>query len=357
MGMLSRRVFLLIYLATGLVAQKLQRQEEQPPQQPLDPIPPPPDVPPPDPNNPGGTLSPDPNKPFAPPFNPGPPIVPADYSYALNGGNGPTSWQSSNPQCAGKMQSPLELSIGPLVGVSYPPLRWEGHWDVRDNGFVLANIYQGVQVQFVGEGQPRLRGGPLPSDFLLSHVNFYWGNDSGSLHSIDRHFFGMELHLVHYKRLYGSYVNATKESDGIAIVAMFLSISQKNNLGMSTLVGALSGIRNPGSSIPLYGDAMMWLKNFQTIDHYYSYSGSLPHPPCNEIVTYIVLENPGTVGIKQLRDFQKVRTPEGPLIQNRRPVQLRNGRPIYYCNYSSATKLYTNISVFCIVQILIFTFK
>jgi hypothetical protein len=31
----------------------------------------------------------------------------------------------------------------PLVGVSYPPLRWEGHWEVRESGFILANIYQG----------------------------------------------------------------------------------------------------------------------------------------------------------------------------------------------------------------------
>lgn len=45
--------------------------------------------------------------------------------------------------CAGKAQSPIELSDVPLVGVSYPPLRWEGHWDVRDSGFILANIYQG----------------------------------------------------------------------------------------------------------------------------------------------------------------------------------------------------------------------
>jgi Eukaryotic-type carbonic anhydrase len=78
---------------------------------------------------------------------------------------------------------------------------------VRESGFILANIYQGgkclnnklrqnyfnsrseisVQVQFVGEAPPRLRGGPLPSDYLLSHVNFYWGNEMGSLHSIDNH--------------------------------------------------------------------------------------------------------------------------------------------------------------------------
>jgi len=78
--------------------------------------------------------------------------------------------------------------------------------------------------------------------------------------------------------------------------------SQKNNLGMATLVSGLSGIRNPGSSIPIYGDAMMWLKNFNYLDHYYSYSGSMPHPPCTELVTYIVMENPGTIGIKQVCD-------------------------------------------------------
>lgn len=35
----------------------------------------------------------------------------------------------------------------------------------------------------------------------------------------------MEAHLVHYKRLYGSYVNATKEMDGLAIVAIFFMVS------------------------------------------------------------------------------------------------------------------------------------
>ncbi|CAB3382597.1 Hypothetical predicted protein [Cloeon dipterum] len=353
-------VFLLLVftLAKHILAAKRQKRQDEQPAPPSDPIPPPPDVPQPDPNNPSGTLAPDPNKPFAPPYNPGPPITPVDYTYSLNGGNGPSSWQSSNPQCAGKMQSPIELSDVPLVGVSYPPLRWEGHWDLRDEGFILANIYQGVQVQFVGDGPPRLRGGPLPTDFMLSHVNFYWGNETGSIHSIEKHFFGMEAHMVHYKRRYGSYVNATKEQDGIAIVAVFFTASQKNNMGMATLVAGLSGIRNPGSSIPLYGDAMMWLKNFNYIDHYYSYAGSHPHPPCNEIVTYIVMENPSIIGIKQIRDFQKVRTSEGPLIQNRRPVQPRNGRQIFYCNYSRADEISTlPVIVFTSIQIFIFVFK
>jgi len=35
----------------------------------------------------------------------------------------------------------------------------------------------------------------------------------------------MEAHMVHYKRLYGSYVNASKEMDGLAIVAIFFMVS------------------------------------------------------------------------------------------------------------------------------------
>lgn len=64
---------------SGLGAERVKRQ---------DPPPPPPDTPQPDPNNPQGQPPLDPNKPFAPPFNPGPPIVPADYTYSLNAGNG-----------------------------------------------------------------------------------------------------------------------------------------------------------------------------------------------------------------------------------------------------------------------------
>lgn len=37
--------------------------------------------------------------------------------------------------------------------------------------------------------------------------------------------FGMEAHMVHYKRIFGNYLNASKEMDGLAIVAVFFMVS------------------------------------------------------------------------------------------------------------------------------------
>lgn len=56
---------------------------------------------------------------------------------------------------------------------------------------------------------------------------------------------------------------------------------------------------------------------------YYTYVGSLTTPPCSEIVTWFVLKEQATVSDQQFRAFNDI------MGNNFRPLQARNGRPIF----------------------------
>ncbi len=58
-------------------------------------------------------------------------------------------------------------------------------------------------------------------------MHFHWGShDSvGSEHMIDGVRFPMEMHLVHYKRSYGSFDEAVDKPDGIMVLATLCKVN------------------------------------------------------------------------------------------------------------------------------------
>lgn len=64
----------------------------------------------------------------------------------------------------------------------------------------------------------------------------------------------------------------------------------------------LRKIRRGDSYTLLESSAMTWLGNYLT-GKYYTYWGSLTTPPCNEVVTWIVLENAVEIGYRQVQYF------------------------------------------------------
>ena len=55
---------------------------------------------------------------------------------------------------------------------------------------------------------------------------------------------------------------------------------------------------------------------------YYTYEGSMTTPPCTENTTWIVMERPIRISIRQLNAFRKI------IKQNSRPVQKRSGKKL-----------------------------
>ncbi|OWY24615.1 hypothetical protein C7N43_35870 [Sphingobacteriales bacterium UPWRP_1] len=56
--------------------------------------------------------------------------------------------------------------------------------------------------------------------------------------------------------------------------------------------------------------------------HYYTYGGSLTTPPCSEIVTWIVMEEPIEASLDQIHAFENL------MHENNRPIQDTHGRTI-----------------------------
>lgn len=73
---------------------------------------------------------------------------------------------------------------------------------------------------------PYISGGPLLDDYVFGQIHFHWGpNDTyGAEHTMHGFTFPLEMHMVHYKRPYGSIGNALKHVDGLAVVGILFTV-------------------------------------------------------------------------------------------------------------------------------------
>ncbi|CAK9251216.1 unnamed protein product, partial [Sphagnum jensenii] len=118
--------------------------------------------------------------------------------------------------------------------------------------------------------------------YIFEQLHFHWGShDSvGSEHMIDGVRFPMEMHLVHYKRSYGSFDEAVDKPDGIMVLATLCKISLHNNIFFDSVINLVD-------DVPLYKDKALLLQPFtlrsllpKKLKPFYR--GSLTSPPCYE---------------------------------------------------------------------------
>ena len=71
-----------------------------------------------------------------------------------------------------------------------------------------------------------LSGGPLNHDYSLAQYHCHWGekDDVGSEHQINGQSYGAEIHFVNWNTKYGSFNEALKYGDGLAVLAVFLKV-------------------------------------------------------------------------------------------------------------------------------------
>ncbi|XP_055615825.1 carbonic anhydrase 2-like [Toxorhynchites rutilus septentrionalis] len=259
----------------------------------------------------------------------------AGFSYKERDENGPSNWHRSAAQCGGAYQSPIALETkGALYVRNKRPLALIGQ----------TNLPQGIRLQNDGhsakftynwsEGdRPYIRGGPLKNKYYFEQFHFHWGanNTVGSEHVMDHQRYPMELHLVFYNALYSSYEEARTEPHGLVVVGMFYEIYHSSDVLLNTWTRFLRHIVNPNTeyriqfidTFPLYdliGD-MEW--------PYFSYEGSLTTPPCLETVTWIVSAKPLLVTNREMRLFRRLRTSNGMMVNNFRPLQRLFNRRVY----------------------------
>ncbi|XP_009575008.1 PREDICTED: carbonic anhydrase 13-like [Fulmarus glacialis] len=245
---------------------------------------------------------------------------------------GPAHWKEVFPVANGDRQSPIDIkteetkydpSLRPL-NPSYDPA----------SAKIILNNGHSTSVEFDDTvNKSVLTGGPLSGTYRLRQIHFHWGSndDAGSEHAVDGMKYAAELHVVHWNsEKYSSFVEAARQSDGLAVMAVFLKIGECNPQ-LKKITDRLDTIRIKGKRALFtnFDPSCLLPKSLD----YWTYFGSLTVPPLLESVIWIVLREPISVCSEQLAKFRSLlSTAEDEvaccLLRNYRPPQPLKGREV-----------------------------
>ncbi|CAD0200193.1 unnamed protein product [Chrysodeixis includens] len=217
-------------------------------------------------------------------------------------------WPGLRCREGGKRQSPIDIKTSDVIPdytkqfIKYGPLQFTGYHKV-----LVSGINNGHTIQFSSEGEeaihPVLTGGPLKYLYRLEQLHFHWLSE----HSINGVKYPMELHFVHVRADLTVY-EALGKRDGLAIVSVFGNVQaelddyQQEASEMMQHIPKLMKTGDRTSGVLL--DMTKLLSPNR--ESYYTYSGSLTSPECNEAVIWIIFDSPIFLTDAQYRLFGKV---------------------------------------------------
>ena len=195
------------------------------------------------------------------------------------------------------------------------------NWDMEREGILENNF--GHRVEFIPETVRRVAVTVTHQGvFLLEQFHFHWGGDNsmGSEHIVDGKPDSAEIHFVH---------RSPDPIDGTITVIAVRAKALSDNEESSSVWDQLNilAVREFESETV----AIVNLIDFLPANlSYYYYEGSLTTPPCNEIVSWFVLQETIYIPNRILRQFRMVqRDSEGALLTfNHRTTQNLNGRVV-----------------------------
>lgn len=250
-----------------------------------------------------------------------------DWGYGDD--NGPDTWPDHFPTCGGERQSPVAIDTGEAeTDIPQMPFVFSGY--VKPTTATLTNTGHSVQVNM--DINASVTGGSLTGAFVFHQFHFHWGaaNTRGSEHTLDGKRFPAELHLVHYRESYGSWEEAVKHEDGVVVFSVLLELHDTDNPNLQPIVNGLLDVVSPHETAPISPVVLDSLLP-DNVDHFFSYSGSLTTPGCNEVVEWIIFNDRIPISSSQLRQFRELNADEdGTKLQdNFRPLQPLNDRGVY----------------------------
>ncbi|XP_072267075.1 carbonic anhydrase 2-like isoform X2 [Pyxicephalus adspersus] len=139
-----------------------------------------------------------------------------------------------------------------------------------------------------------------------------------------------QLHLVHWNTKYGSFAEAVKQCDGLAVLGVFLKVG-KARPQLQPVIDALQLISTKGKEAPFQNfDPSGLLPS--SLD-FWTYKGSLTTPPLLQCVVWTVLKEPITVSSEQLSAlrglyFNDENDSPCHMVDNFRPPQPLKGRVV-----------------------------
>lgn len=228
---------------------------------------------------------------------------PFEWGYGTH--NGPYSWFLDHPIAInGHRQSPVHIltrDVAKSEILRAIPLRWKY---CPDKMIDIENTGRSWTVNVEGS-ETGLIGGPLVNEYELWQFHAHWGNtdDHGSEHTIDGKSYPAELHLVHWNSSkYHSPMEAVSKSDGLAVLGIFLELSDEPHEEFAKITDLMKDIRyrNERAKITQPVDVTKFLPKSKQDREYWTYDGSLTTPPLMESVTWILFHRTMKISHDQL---------------------------------------------------------
>ncbi|VDM39461.1 unnamed protein product [Toxocara canis] len=182
-----------------------------------------------------------------------------------------------------------------------------------------------------GEKRPFISGGGLKERYQLLQVHLHWAqrNDTGSEHTIASLHYPAEIHFVHVKKSFVPGSREPLEDDAIAMVGVFLIISNDSSPLFEIASNFLTITKAGSVSDMIKMEPQYLLPQFR--EPFYRYEGSLTTPPCDEAVVWMLMAEPVSITYSQLSSLRKLRSSSGKKIaSNNRPRSALNGRKIAF---------------------------
>ncbi|XP_065053219.1 carbonic anhydrase 2-like [Rhopilema esculentum] len=224
----------------------------------------------------------------------------SDWSYS--GDLGPENWHKNFPVAAGENQSPINIDTHDVIyDPSLEDLKFSGyHCNGKTVNFRLRNTGYTLKVDLHGDMHMIEDG----NCYEATSIVFHWGSadDRGSEHLLDQKAFPMEIQIMHKNIKYSENEDVLYKLDGIKALAVFVEVGEEEHDGLKNIINHLKNVQFAGqeSDIPGFSLAFLFPNDTQK---YYKYTGSLTSPPCNECVSWTILNNPIKISAGQVRDL------------------------------------------------------
>ncbi|XP_044761613.1 carbonic anhydrase-like isoform X2 [Coccinella septempunctata] len=184
--------------------------------------------------------------------------------------------------------------------------------------------------EYKGCSIPKICGGPLDGVYELHCLNLRWGpnDEEGTEHMINNKRFALELQVTFLRAGHRNKFIAADAGDAIMVAYIYQTTPIANpylNIILEQLGPASESFkRYEIETIPVSLLAPCFSRG------YFSYVGSLTHPPCIEGVRWIVHPEPLSISCCQMKKLRKTHMLYCDLKNNTRPVQELNSREVIF---------------------------
>ncbi|XP_044736781.1 putative carbonic anhydrase 5, partial [Chrysoperla carnea] len=231
----------------------------------------------------------------------------------------------------GKLQSPIDLSpqtsaIGKLGKLELNNFNVPQEVNIINNGHTL-------QINLKNTNEVEIKGAGLPDTYSLQQIHFHWKSE----HAVSGRRFALECHLVHKNTKYLTIKDALKNKNGIAVLGVLFHISTIENEDLANILNISSPVRETPDSNEVTHTIHIDQLLPDDLTSFYRYRGSLTTPTCDEAVVWTVFTESLPITDKQFEIFQSLKTHNGDLKANNRPLKPLVGRLVTYQKFEYLT--------------------